>query len=261
MILYFTGTGNSLEVAQIIADRTGDTLMSIGAAFKYKKFEFILENDEDLGFVFPCYAWTTPPLIDRFIKSASFKNPDGDPFVPKYCYAVLTCGSFVGNAARFFADELTEFQSIHLDASYSVKSVGNCVSLYDMPDKEKKNELLKNARKSAAKVADRIVQRKTARLENRTLFGMIMSVFTNKPDKPRSTENFYVLPTCTHCGHCEEICPTNTITLIEGIPRWAERGCTQCFACIHRCPAHAIQYTRKTEHRGRYINPVLLNQE
>ena len=261
MILYFSGTGNSLEVAQQLATHDGDKLLNIGEAYKYKKFEITLKDSEDLGFVFPCYGGTTPPLLDNFIKHVSLKNQNGAPFVPRYCYAVITCGAFVGDAAYFFADELLTHQSIHLDASFSVKSVGNCVSLYDMPEKDKEKKLLEHARIGADEVAQLISQRQTGHFEKRNLFGIIMSKFSNKPEKPRSGENFYTLSTCTHCGHCEEICPTNTITLIEGTPRWAELGCTQCFACIHRCPPHAIQYTKKTENRGRYINPVLLNQE
>lgn len=261
MILYFTGTGNSFEVAQLIAEQNRDTLFNIGEAFKYKKFEVTLTDGEDIGFVFPCYGGTTPPLIDNFIRHASFKNQDGATFTPRYCYTIMTCGSFVGNAAHFFADELLEFQGINLDASFSIKSVGNCVSLYDMPGKDEERQILENARANTRKIAELISKKQTGHFEKRNPLGIVMSSFSNKPDKPRSGNNFYTLPTCTHCGQCEEICPTNTITLIERTPRWAELGCTQCYACLHRCPAHAIQYTKKTENRGRYINPVLLNQE
>ena len=42
MIFYFTGTGNSLAAAQTIARATDDLLVDIGAAYKYKDFDFTL---------------------------------------------------------------------------------------------------------------------------------------------------------------------------------------------------------------------------
>lgn len=261
MIFYFTGTGNSLEVAEIVSAQTGEKLIDIGKSYKYKQFEFTIPQGENLGFIFPTYACSTPSLIDNFLRHASFKNKQGESFVPEYCYLILTCGSFVGNTAKYFAKELNELQGINLDASFSVKTVGNCVSLYAPAEGEERERVLDQARKKSQEVAESVANRTKLHAEKRGVFGVLMSQFSNTPDKPRSTEEFYTLPTCVHCGQCADICPTNTITMIESVPRWAEMGCTQCYACIHRCPAHAIQYGRATETRGRYINPVLLNQE
>lgn len=261
MIFYFTGTGNSLEVAQIIAEETNDTLTDIGHSYKYKLFDFILGDEENVGFVFPTYAWSTPPIVDNFITHAKFYDKEGNFFVPDYCYLVLTYGDFVGTTDRFFATLLKEKQSIILDAAFSVKSVGNCISLYSPPSGEKRAALLHNAREQTQKVAHAINAKTHAIKVRRNPFGIVFSTFTGRADKPRSTREFYTLPTCTHCGNCTEVCPTNTITLLKGKPHWAELGCTQCFACIHRCPPHAIQYGKKTEVRARYINPVLLDRE
>lgn len=261
MIFFFTGTGNSLEVAQIIARTTNDTLVDIGQAYKYKRFDFTLEHGENLGFVFPTYGGSTPPIIDGFLAHANFMDAEGNSFAPDYCYLVLTCGAFVGNTARFFAKELSEKQSIILDASFSVKSVGNCVSLYRPAEGEKREIILEEARGQAEDIAQDIAAKIPENKENRHPLGIIMSSIAGKADKARSSKEFYTLPTCTSCGQCVEICPTNTISLIDRKPRWAEMGCTQCFACIHRCPAHAIQYGKNTETRGRYINPVLLERE
>ncbi|MEA5020896.1 MAG: EFR1 family ferrodoxin [Gordonibacter sp.] len=257
MIFYFTGTGNSLAAAQAIAQETDDLLVDIGAAYKYKNFDFILEQGETLGFVFPTYAWTTPPLIDSFIKRVRFRTGNQESFAPHYCFAVITCGAFVGNTAHFFADELRENQGITLNASFSVKSVGNCTYLYAPAEGERRESLLAAADQESHRIAQRIAARECVHAEHRNPFGILMSVFTGKDEKPRSTTEFYALNNCIHCGQCADLCPTNTITLIEGSPRWAELGCTQCLACLHRCPVNAIQYGKKTETRGRYVNPIL----
>lgn len=257
MIFYFTGTGNSLAAAQIVAQATDDLLVNVGTAYKYKEFDFTLAQGEQLGFVFPTYGWTTPPIIDAFIKRVHFRTGNKETFAPTYCFVLITCGAFVGDTARFFAEELRQTQGINLDASFSVKSVGNCTYLYAPAQGDKRDRLLANAETQTHLIANRIVAREHVHAECRNPFGILMSKFTNQHEKPRSTEEFYTLPTCISCGQCANLCPTNTITLIEGTPRWAELGCTQCLACLHRCPVNAIQYGKSTEFRGRYVNPVL----
>ena len=260
MIFYFTGTGNSLATAQIIAEKTDDILVDVGASYKYKDFDFTLEQEEPLGFVFPTYQWTTPPLIDAFIKRAHFRTGNQETYAPIYCYVVLTCGAFVGNTARHFARALTENQGINVDASFSVKSVGNCTYLYAPAEGEKRKNLIEQTGIQAQSVAQRIANRECAHVEHRNPLGILFSAFTNSEEKPRPTSEFYTLPTCIHCGKCAKLCPTNTITLIDNEPRWAELGCTRCLACLHRCPTNSIQYGQKTETRGRYVHPALANR-
>ena len=257
MIFYFTGTGNSLAAAQIIAETTGDLLVDIGASYKYKDFDFTLEQGEPLGFVFPVYAWTTPPIVDEFIKRANFRTGNKETFAPCYCYAVVSCGAFVGETAHIFANRLLASQGINLDASFSVKSVGNCTYLYAPAQGEKREQLLAAAALEARRVALRIKAREEVHAEHKNPLGVVLSKLMEQDEKPRSTKEFHTLPTCISCGRCAELCPTNTITLIDGTPRWAELGCTQCLACLHRCPVNAIQYGPRTEKRGRYTNPVL----
>lgn len=259
MIFYFTATGNSLAAAQAIAKETDDILVDIGAAYKYKDFDFTLEQGEQLGFVFPTYAWTTPPLIDAFINRAQFRTGNRETFAPAYCFVVISCGAFVGNTAKAFAERLLEQQGINVDASFSIKSVGNCTYLYAPAQGERRQQLLASAEVEGVRVARRIAAQEHVHAERRNPLGILFSSFTNREEKPRSTKEFYALPTCISCGQCADLCPTNTITLIEGTPRWTELGCTQCLACLHRCPVNAIQYGKKTEMRGRYVNPVLAN--
>ena len=97
--------------------------------------------------------------------------------------------------------------------------------------------------------------------EHRNPVGVLLSAAFERDEKPCPTASFHTLPTCIHCGRCAELCPTNTITLIEGTPRWAEMGCTRCLACLHRCPTNSIQYGKRTETRGRYANPVLAERK
>ncbi|HEX3048249.1 MAG TPA: 4Fe-4S dicluster domain-containing protein, partial [Bacillota bacterium] len=62
---------------------------------------------------------------------------------------------------------------------------------------------------------------------------------------------------CTGCKTCEKTCLSGKIKLQEGRPIWQKDAqCTFCFACIHYCPAQAIQVGKsKTPEKGRYFHP------
>ena len=260
MIFYFSATGNSLDVARIIAAATGDEMVDLGAAWKTDRFglRFHVSQGEDLGFVFPVHAWSTPAIVDDFLREATFVTDNGRPYVPGYCYCVMTCGAFAGSTADFFRKMLKAHQNINLDASYSVKSVGNCVYLYDMPKPEAAEAAVRAERRNAKQVAAAVDAMQMGSFEDRNPFGSLMSRFTGRQNKVRSVAKFHVdADACISCGTCAAVCPTDTIRLVAGLPEWNGDGCTQCLACLHRCPCHATQYGKRTAKRRRYLNPAL----
>ena len=261
MIFYFTGTGNSFAAARIIADANNDELINIGDSFKQGVFDFVVESGSALGFVFPTYAWTTPGIVDEFVKRLHLSQPDGSAYQPDYCFVVVSCGAFVGDTAQFFAAKLDAALGIEVDASFSIKSVGNCTYLYAPAEGEKRERLLADADESAIKIAARVAAREHVHAEDRNPFGRLLSKMTCRDEKPRSTDEFFALSSCIGCGTCVDVCPTNTIALAAGKPVWNGGTCTQCLACLHRCPTHAIQYGKSTIKRGRYLNPALLSGE
>lgn len=260
MIFYFTATGNSYDVARIIAETTGDEMVDLGRAWKTERFglRFRVQQGEDLGFVFPVYAWSTPGIVDDFVREVEFVTDNGKPYKPGYCYCVITCTAFVGSTAKFFAKQLMRHHGIRLDASFSVKSVGTCVYLYDVPAPDKAEQLVRAERRQAKQIAAAIDHMHMGAEEVRNPFGCFMSLFTGRENKTRSIEPFHVDDDmCIGCGTCASVCPTNTIVIQRGRPLWAGDACTQCLACLHRCPAHATQYGNNTAKRGRFVNPAM----
>ena len=124
---------------------------------------------------------------------------------------MISCGAFVGSTARVFGKRLLDAQGINLDASFSVKSVGNCTYLYAPAQGEKRKRLLAGAELAARETANRIAAREHVRAEHRNPLGIVLSKFTEKDEKPRSTSEFFALPTCISCGQCADLCPTNTV--------------------------------------------------
>ena len=60
-----------------------------------------------------------------------------------------------------------------------------------------------------------------------------------------SAENVHVpgnrlsLPSCTACGACAKICPTDAIAIVDGKMATDAAKCILCMACIHACPKQA----------------------
>ena len=70
MILYFSGTGNSLYVAKKLAELTGDTAVPISAI--HERCQRI--QDRIIGFVFPVYFGDLPEPVQEFIRQVRFQK-------------------------------------------------------------------------------------------------------------------------------------------------------------------------------------------
>lgn len=240
MIYYFSATGNSKHAAQVIAEKTGDTAVSIADILNGKaKIE---EKSEKTGFVFPVYYWGLPEIIKNFASLPEIKNSLGD-----YVYCVITCGATTGTADKMLAKLLGR----SLDFSYSLRMPDNYVVLYDPSPAEKARKFLAHADKELESVCDDI--NSSAKKRAGSTDGEIKSLFVSKLyNFCRTTRKFYADDKCVSCGLCAKNCPDGAIEIRNGKPVWIKSKCQHCTACINRCPKEAIQFGKGTESRRRY---------
>jgi Pyruvate/2-oxoacid:ferredoxin oxidoreductase delta subunit len=59
---------------------------------------------------------------------------------------------------------------------------------------------------------------------------------------------------CIGCGTCVELCPMNTIELVDSTARVNESKCIGCGVCVHHCPENAIELLR-IENREVFVPP------
>lgn len=251
MIFYFSGTGNSLYVAENIAKKQNDRIISIAECVQQEKYEFTLNPEEKIGFSFPIYFFGIPSIVEEFIDNLSFKNYDKN-----YIYAVFNCGGSIGYTDKYLEKKLRK-KRYSLSASFSVFMPDNYIILADLltPSHEIPI-LLEETDKRLVSINEAITEKGKGSL---TLHKKRWTWLESAISRPfyknnRSTKPFHTTVDCTSCGLCADICPCKTISMQNGRPVWAKE-CTQCLACIHRCPEEAIQYGKKTYTRGRYLNP------
>lgn len=249
MIFYFSGTGNSLYVAQKLSENDGIKLIDIADAIREKHFEYQLEKDEKIGFVFPVYFYGLPTVVAEFVDQLNIKSDS-----KHYIYSVITCGGSIGNADKMLK-KLLEKKNLELNSSFSVLMPNNYTIMYDVPTKEEQNLVLQDAENEIENVAKLVDTKEKGNFAFHGYLFPFTPILYPIYGIYRKTKKFYATEDCNNCGSCAEMCPTEVIQIENKKPVWIKEKCSHCSACINRCPTRAIQYGNSTKKRGRYVNP------
>lgn len=252
LIFYFTGTGNSGYIADEIAKGTNDSIISISKIINNKEsLEFTLKDNENIGFIFPVYAWAPPIMVTEFIKKVKFNN-----FKDNYIFSVATCGENIGGTMRIIKKNLKE-KDMKLNCGYSIVMPNNYIISGDVDSKEDEEKKLEAAKIRINEIITAIENKEDNILKvTKGLIGPILTTLVSPTfiKYAADTSKFYIEDSCIGCGLCEKVCNCDTIKLVDKKPVWGE-DCIQCLACIHICPKRAIQYGEGTVKKGRYNNP------
>lgn len=248
-VYYFTGTGNSLVVAQDIAQEIDGELIAISAVIGK---ESIKTDATVLGIVFPVYIWGIPLIIERFIKKLENLND-------KYIFAIATYGGMPGATINLL-ERVIESRGGKLAAGFTVRMPGNYIPMYGAIAEKKQQQLFANWHKKVKVIAEYIKSHKQGKKENNTpLVSFLFSSLINKSSAkhiPEMDRKFWADEKCSKCGLCQKVCPVNNIELSDGKPAW-KGHCEQCFACLQWCPPKAVQYGKNTSARKRYHHPAV----
>lgn len=246
MIYYFSGTGNSRAVALQLASLLTEEICDMCG-----KSMTCSPSSETIGLVFPVHAWGMPREVERFIRTMTV--------IPSsYCFAVLTCGDDCGLAAEDLC-ALLQKQNVRLHYAASVCMPNTYVPLpfFDIDSSQIASRKLEEASRHIHSISLRIKARTTdlsdvrrgslPRLKSR----LLRPLFRRLLATPR---HFFITADCIRCGRCATICPLGNIDMSNGSPRHGT-DCTDCLACYHVCPRHAVMFTRFTRGKGQYLHP------
>ena len=144
MILYFTATGNSRWIAELLAEAMHDTAVSIVDCLKQGSIPAGLSTADRLGIVFPVHSWYAPRVLIDFL--SQLRLPDCC-----YRYAVCTCGDDMGKGMNRLAEHFP------LDAAWSVAMPNTYVPMFDLDDEALCRKKIENARHAIASIAAGLV--------------------------------------------------------------------------------------------------------
>lgn len=247
MILYFSGTGNSRYAAQALAAAAGEEPVDV-LPWLQKKDAGRFFSEGPWVFACPTYAWRIPRIFEDFIRRSSFEGA-------REAYFVMTCGSEIGDAARFLRS-LCEEKGFVFRGVLQLEMPENYVAMFPVPGEEECRELLVRARKKLAAAAEALKEGRDFPLWKPGALDKIKSGFINEGFNRffLKADKFQVGDACIGCGKCRELCPTDNIRLVSGRPVWGQT-CCHCMACLSHCPAQAIEYGKKSRGKRRWLCP------
>ncbi len=247
MILYFSGTGNSKYIANVLATQIGER--EVSANEYIKKGELVeMYDGERLIFVSPVYAWRLPRRFQKFIKDCGFNGQ---------AYFVMTCGDSIGSAEKHLK-KFCKKVGIELMGVSEIVMPENYIAMFTATPKEEIPEIIKSATAKAQMLSKSIIKGEKLAPVKASLLGKFLSSFIVNGGFYTfsvSAKKFYATDKCTSCGKCVKECMLNNIKLVDGKPVWG-KNCTHCMACICKCPALAIEYGKGTKKKERYVCPL-----
>jgi ferredoxin len=271
-IYYFTGTGNSLFIANQIAENIDGKLISIASVVRR---EHITTNAQIIGIVFPVYYASNlssgiPLIVERFLYKL-------EGIGSKYIFAVCTHSGMPGTTLEKVS-KICKSRGGELAGGFTVLTYNDASSLGEKLKKiifrkesisektikiqKKHQKILKKWKEKLSYISKYIENKAKGELETRKnitklifapiLYLLIKPAFKSRYQKLSNTTNlsfkkmipladrsFNIDENCSGCGICVKICPVNNIKLINGIPIW-QNHCENCFACFAWCPNKSI---------------------
>lgn len=242
MILAFSGTGNSLYVAKLLAASLGERLSVYPDSPASRPGERVV-------WVFPVYSWGVPPVVARWIaSSAPALVQSGDH------YAVMTCGDDAGLSAGRWRRLVAAAGGVAAGA-FTVIMPNTYVLMkgFDTDPVEVADAKIAAAPARVAEIARSIENRFKGDDVTRGRFAwfktaVIYPWFVRHAMSPRP---FHSTAGCVGCGICARSCPMSNIEMKDSRPAWGG-DCAMCLRCYHICPHHAVAYGHATDGKSRY---------
>ncbi len=244
MLYYFSGTGNSKLVCELLAAQTKDEFCPMTAPIPC--------SGSSLGIVFPVYAWGMPNLVNDFIKH---KLSELIGHNVGYLYVVMTCGDDVGYTDTLVRRAL-HVQGLSLNAVFSIQMPNTyiCLPGFDVDIQEVVDAKLKAMRQHIPAISAQILARHNVVNVHRGMCAHIKT-YILRPlfncfliDDRRFRVDYSL---CTHCGKCIKQCPVSNMTMSDkNTIQWSNTTCTGCLGCYHACPHNAIQYGPFSKGKG-----------
>lgn len=237
MIIYFSGTGNSYNVAKNLSEKLNDTYVPMKNASN--------NGDGNLTFVFPTYSFDIPLVVRQFIENMDISSDQN-------VMGISVSGGKNGNSEYTF-NQLIEKKGIKVKNFLNIVMTDNSVPAMTNSKIDYKeadiDELLESFLKAEYKNQSK--KKTSYSMSEKLLFNKLSKSIMKKRVKKDA---------CVGCGKCASICPVDNIT-VKDKKAVIGPNCAECYGCIHWCPKQAIRMIKKIDKDNQYKNSSAVNAE
>jgi len=244
MIVYYSGTGNSRYVADMLAALLDDTAYDAFADIRGQLSPTLL-SEKPWVFVAPVYVSAPPLLWMDYLRRCRFEGS-------RAAYFAMTCAGGMG-ACPAYCGELCGEIGLDCRGTAQIVMPQNYVAFFKTKDKPANDTIITAAGDSIRAFAATIaaggsLPPSTMKKWELDSTKLVLAPYYKWFIRAKA---FRVTDACIGCGKCERVCPLGNVKLVDKHPVWGDT-CTHCMACISYCPVTAIEYGKKTVGKPRH---------
>lgn len=248
VVYYFSGTGNSENVARWLADAAHEKGMeaSLNNIAKIDRLNIPAPDSSDLlAFVSPIHGFNYPPVMLNFI----FRFPKGQNNV---LLLNTRAGMLIGKwitpgltgIAFYFSAIILKFKGYSIRSMFPVDLPSNWISVHPGLNDRTVKYLHERNREKVDRFARKV-------LEGGSDFRGVREIVQDLLISPISlgyyfigrfffAKTYYASADCDNCGLCISSCPVKAIKTVDNRPFWTF-NCESCMHCMSNCPKRAIE--------------------
>lgn len=215
-VYYFSPTGGTKKVSDIFATAVGKNVVWHDLGDKQTTTK--QPQGELIIVAAPVFAGRIPSVVREKIKTLAGEG--------KKAVTIAVYGN------RAYEDALLEMNDILMQGGFTVIAAAAFVAQHSIVPEVGAGRPDSEDRKEIRAFAEAVKNSTSA--EN-------IHVPGNRPYRPGMNVQVapLSLPSCTACGACAKICPTDAISNVDGKMATDAAKCILCMACIHACPLQA----------------------
>jgi len=248
MVYYFSGTGNSENVAHWLAEIAHEKGMeaSLNNIAKIDRLSISAPEPEALVvFVSPIHGFNYPPVMLNFIlrfpkrqNHVLLLNTRAGMLIGKWITPGLT------GIAFYFSAAVLKLKGYSIRSTFPVDLPSNWISVHPGLNDRTVKYLHERNREKVYRFARKV-------LDGGSDFRGVREIIQDMLISPISlgyyfigrfffAKTYYASADCDNCGLCIKSCPVKAIKTVDNRPFWTF-NCESCMHCMSNCPKRAIE--------------------